>query len=156
MSLYGYLAHYGAPRHSGRYPWGSGDRPYQSGGGPFAKKKKHGTTSVVVTSNRGETKSVTIPKQKNATNTVKATAREVYRTRDQFTNDEIKAIVDRLEKEQRLIDIGTPKKSLGQKWVENVLSDYSKRVVSDALTGMSEKALTELGIPVKQGGKKKK
>ena len=24
-----FLAHYGTPRHSGRYPWGSGDNPYQ-------------------------------------------------------------------------------------------------------------------------------
>lgn len=24
-----YLQHYGTPRHSGRYPWGSGDNPYQ-------------------------------------------------------------------------------------------------------------------------------
>jgi len=24
-----YLIHYGTPRHSGRYPWGSGDNPYQ-------------------------------------------------------------------------------------------------------------------------------
>ena len=23
----GYLAHYGTPRHSGRYPWGSGKNP---------------------------------------------------------------------------------------------------------------------------------
>ena len=23
------LEHYGTPRHSGRYPWGSGDNPYQ-------------------------------------------------------------------------------------------------------------------------------
>ena len=23
------LQHYGTPRHSGRYPWGSGDNPYQ-------------------------------------------------------------------------------------------------------------------------------
>lgn len=26
---YSYLMHYGTPRHSGRYPWGSGDNPYQ-------------------------------------------------------------------------------------------------------------------------------
>ena len=26
------LAHYGTPRHSGRYPWGSGDNPYQRSG----------------------------------------------------------------------------------------------------------------------------
>lgn len=25
-----YLSHYGTPRHSGRYPWGSGENPYQS------------------------------------------------------------------------------------------------------------------------------
>ena len=25
-----YLAHYGTPRHSGRYPWGSGEDPYQN------------------------------------------------------------------------------------------------------------------------------
>ena len=23
------LYHYGTPRHSGRYPWGSGENPYQ-------------------------------------------------------------------------------------------------------------------------------
>lgn len=27
-----YLMHYGTPRHSGRYPWGSGENPYQHGG----------------------------------------------------------------------------------------------------------------------------
>ena len=26
------LAHYGTKRHSGRYPWGSGDNPYQHSG----------------------------------------------------------------------------------------------------------------------------
>ena len=25
-----YLVHYGTPRHSGRYPWGSGEHPRQS------------------------------------------------------------------------------------------------------------------------------
>ena len=25
------LEHYGTPRHSGRYPWGSGKDPYQHG-----------------------------------------------------------------------------------------------------------------------------
>ena len=29
-----YLIHYGIPRRSGRYPWGSGERPYQSSGSP--------------------------------------------------------------------------------------------------------------------------
>ena len=29
------LYHYGTPRHSGRYPWGSGDNPYQHGAASF-------------------------------------------------------------------------------------------------------------------------
>lgn len=31
------IEHYGTPRHSGRYPWGSGEDPYQKGGAPFLK-----------------------------------------------------------------------------------------------------------------------
>lgn len=31
------LMHYGTPRHSGRYPWGSGDNPYQHDGGFLAR-----------------------------------------------------------------------------------------------------------------------
>ena len=33
-----YLMHFGIKHKSGRYPWGSGDRPYQ-GDGFFTKKK---------------------------------------------------------------------------------------------------------------------
>lgn len=34
------LYHYGIPKRSGRYPWGSGDRPFQSSGGAAGPKKK--------------------------------------------------------------------------------------------------------------------
>lgn len=34
------LVHYGTPRHSGRYPWGSGENPYQHGGGDFRASVK--------------------------------------------------------------------------------------------------------------------
>lgn len=33
-----FLQHYGTPRHSGRYPWGSGDNPFQRGGGDFLNR----------------------------------------------------------------------------------------------------------------------
>lgn len=42
-----YLVHYGTPRHSGRYPWGSGKEPYQSlirgksGGYNLNKEKRY-------------------------------------------------------------------------------------------------------------------
>lgn len=32
------LLHYGTPRHSGRYPWGSGDSPYQHGSRDFLSR----------------------------------------------------------------------------------------------------------------------
>ena len=39
-----YLEHYGIPRRSGRYPWGSGSRPFQ-GDSPAAKSSGKTTTS---------------------------------------------------------------------------------------------------------------
>lgn len=33
------ICHVGVLRRSGRYPWGSGKRPFQSGGGPASSKK---------------------------------------------------------------------------------------------------------------------
>lgn len=34
------LYHFGIPRRSGRYPWGSGDRPFQSSGGKSSKTER--------------------------------------------------------------------------------------------------------------------
>lgn len=34
------LVHYGTPRHSGRYPWGSGDKPFQSSGDFYTRCKE--------------------------------------------------------------------------------------------------------------------
>lgn len=45
------LKHYGTPRHSGRYPWGSGDEPYQHGIdflGRYDKLKKQGLTDTEI------------------------------------------------------------------------------------------------------------
>ena len=36
-----YLAHYGTPRHSGRYPWGSGENPYQHEPGMYGGKPRN-------------------------------------------------------------------------------------------------------------------
>ncbi len=42
------LLHYGMPKRSGRYPWGSGDDPYQHGSRDFLSRiddlKKQGWT----------------------------------------------------------------------------------------------------------------
>lgn len=51
-----YLAHYGTPRHSGRYPWGSGDDPYQSAStfmSAYGELKKRGLTEAAIAKGLG-------------------------------------------------------------------------------------------------------
>ena len=45
------LMHIGTPRHSGRYPWGSGENPYQSAGsflGAVDELRKKGLTDAEI------------------------------------------------------------------------------------------------------------
>ena len=50
------LEHYGTPRHSGRYPWGSGENPYQ-GDENFQKHlsslRKRGMTNTEIAKSMG-------------------------------------------------------------------------------------------------------
>ena len=51
-----YLAHYGTPRHSGRYPWGSGEDPYQRNKsflGMAAELKEQGLTELEIAQGMG-------------------------------------------------------------------------------------------------------
>ena len=51
-----YLLHYGTPRHSGRYPWGSGDSPYQRSSDFLSRVeelKKKGLSEAEVASSMG-------------------------------------------------------------------------------------------------------
>lgn len=52
------LLHYGTPRHSGRYPWGSGENPYQRTAsfiGHVQKLKKQGMSEVEIAKGMGMT-----------------------------------------------------------------------------------------------------
>lgn len=52
-----FLMHYGTPRHSGRYPWGSGENPYQSESGgiltDISKLEKQGMTETEIAKTLG-------------------------------------------------------------------------------------------------------
>lgn len=51
-----YLIHYGTPRHSGRYPWGSGENPYQRNAGFLGyvdDLKKQGLSEVDIAKSLG-------------------------------------------------------------------------------------------------------
>jgi len=52
-----YLLHYGTPRHSGRYPWGSGESPYQHSGDFLSRVdelKKQGLTEAEIAKAMGD------------------------------------------------------------------------------------------------------
>lgn len=73
------LLHYGTPRHSGRYPWGSGDNPYQSIGGvhgaflsEVTSLEKQGLTQKQIASNLGITQSELRARKSAAKNALKA------------------------------------------------------------------------------------
>ena len=53
-----YLVHYGTPRHSGRYPWGSGEYPYKRTGNflsRYEELKTQGLTEVEIANSMGLT-----------------------------------------------------------------------------------------------------
>lgn len=71
------LIHYGTPRHSGRYPWGSGDRPYQRNSiskgtksanvNDWGKDKDHNVLYITGYSGSGKsTKALELAKKHNA------------------------------------------------------------------------------------------
>lgn len=64
-----YLLHYGTPRHSGRYPWGSGEDPYQRSAGFYNhvnELKKAGLTQVEIAKSMGMTTTQLRAKYTNA------------------------------------------------------------------------------------------
>lgn len=63
------FAHYGTPRHSGRYPWGSGENPYQHEDGwlsEYRKYKSEGLTETQIAAKFGISTTVLRDKRKAA------------------------------------------------------------------------------------------
>ena len=69
-----YIEHYGTPRHSGRYPWGSGDNPYQRHAdfiANYQKLKDKGLSQTEIAKSMGMTTSVLRAKISYATDTLR-------------------------------------------------------------------------------------
>ena len=184
MSTYGYLSHHGVKDMT----WGvQNGPPYPLDPNPRKQKEKKKIAArrsslsakikkrrklkkqqkspyekVVVTNRGGGEKKRTeqIEKQANRKDTFRVTADAVYKNRSKYTNNELNDIITRLNYEQRLIELSAPKKTRGQKWVEDVFSDSSKKLVISAInkTGNAiiDKALVESGLKEKNDKKDKK
>lgn len=108
------LEHYGTPRHSGRYPWGSGENPYQSSM-PFARQirqmKADGVSEKNIADFMGMSVKALRAQYSIAKDDVKAyQAREAVRLKDKgYSNQKIGEI------------LGEPGKPIGESTVRNLL-----------------------------------
>lgn len=102
------LYHYGKPERSGRYRWGSGDRPYQrlggKGGGLFKRKKKDKSEQVAPAEEKNSrTKAKEAAKQvtkEEALKTMSPTS--LHAVRRQLSDEELNRAVSRVKNEQQL------------------------------------------------------
>lgn len=107
-----YLIHYGMPRRSGRYKWGSGNRPYQSGGGPVrrvVKTIKNKRIEKKVQKGLEKARRIAAENRKLEADKPRVlrsgSAGEVMRYKGRLTNQELSEAVKRLELEAKLSDM---------------------------------------------------
>lgn len=94
------LMHYGTPRHSGRYPWGSGDNPYQHSGDFLSRVDELRKQGFTFTDKDGKTWSgdSAIAKSMGLTTTQFRT--QLGLAKDERRSDDV-AKVKRLREEER-------------------------------------------------------
>ena len=128
MYEYDYLMHYGIARKSGRYPWGSGERPYQ--GDNISTKKKRGLFSF--RKNRQNKKiekdlkklsKEEYEEQKRAVLKT-GTATEVLMFKHDLTSKEMQDAISRIQLERQLSSIS--KQEMDDSW--NAVNRAMKKV----------------------------
>lgn len=103
------ILHYGVKRRSGRYPWGSGERPYQGGGGPIKRYKAKKTAKAEAAKKmEAAKKKQQEAAAKEAFEKVKELAIQtgdrnfLYKYRASLTNDDIQRAIDRINQLERI------------------------------------------------------
>lgn len=118
------LYHYGMPRRSGRYPWGSGGRPYQSQGGKKGFFQKRKDKKAQAAKAREEAKLTpeerTQRREEEKQRALKeGSAQDVLRFKGELTNQELQTAVTRLNLEASL-------KGLASKEIETNIDKIDK------------------------------
>lgn len=102
-----YLEHYGVPRRSGRYPWGSGSRPFQ---GDSSAAKSSGKIGLF---KKGKTK----------TESSKEDLSEI-------SSEDLQKRIDRIQLEQKYQELTTKPKTVskGRQILSSILEASSKNI----------------------------
>ena len=117
-----YLEHYGIPRRSGRYPWGSGSRPFQ-GDSPAAKSSGKTKTS-------GKSgKTGLFKKGKTKTESSKEDLSKI-------SSEDLQKRIDRIQLEQKYRELTSKPKTIskGRQVLYNILETSSKNVGTQLAT----------------------
>ena len=117
-----YLEHYGIPRRSGRYPWGSGSRPFQ-GDSPAAKSSGKTKTS-------GKSgKTGLFKKEKTKTRSSEEDLSEI-------SSEELQKKINRIQLEKQYRDLTTKPKTVskGRQILNSILESSSKNIGTQLAT----------------------
>ena len=133
------LEHYGVPRKSGRYPWGSGENPYHHGqAGPGGRRREREAEREAKRYARDERKKKkrevkAINRENRETNrAVKADRKKAYRNRRVLSQEELERRIARLEKEKKLRDLTNEDLRPAKKATDEALQNVGKKVLVGA------------------------
>ena len=117
-----YLEHYGIPRRSGRYPWGSGSRPFQ-GDSPAAK-----SSGKIKTSGKSG-KTGLFKKGKTKTESSEEDLSEI-------SSEELQKKINRIQLEKQYRDLTTKPKTVskGRQILNSILESSSKNIGTQLAT----------------------
>lgn len=113
------LIHYGIKRRSGRYPWGSGENPYQSEKSPphqSARKTK---------------------KEKPPPDPVKMKRKEMIKSKNlhNMSPEDLQKMINRLKQEKELKNLVEADIAPGKKVIKEVMADVGKQTAKEVLAG---------------------
>lgn len=124
------LLHFGIKRRSGRYPWGSGERPFQGEPKKMNRKQKKQLQREEEIEARVKEKRESSYKRtfENPAEKVQlltdSTATELLKYRDEISNKELRDALDRIKMIRELQDIS--RKEINEGWV--AVNDVMKKV----------------------------
>ena len=171
-----HLEHYGLPRRSGRYKWGSGKDPYQSTGGKRSFKKtalagEHYIKSKLGSSKLAQKKSekkAAKAREKEENEKAKALAKEQRKNKyhnekayvKSLSDEELRKINTRDQMESQYLKNHPQQKPLHKKMIDMAFKDILIPAVSETMKDEGKKyvkkQLKELQGMLKNEAKKKK
>lgn len=119
-----YLEHYGVPRRSGRYPWGSGSRPFQgdsSAGKSSGKTKTSGKSGKTGLFKKGKTKT-------------KSSEEDISK----ISSEDLQKRINRIQLEKQYRELTSKPKTIsrGRQVLYSILETSSKNVGTQLATYM--------------------